>query len=188
MATPDGLPSISRHRYEGYSLETKYGWMQQGGGSAEVTGAADFLTRLARDFADSEQAVRVALGELGVRWEGTAAASASAALAEVADWARASAENSTAGGSAIDDYADSFARLKPRIPRPPEDDAPPVGVAGGMAGSIGADFHALTGLGSDHRERLARRQRLDRAANDALYAHEANARAAVRAFPVPERW
>jgi len=200
MVTPEGLPGIGGHRYEGYSLGTKYGWMQQGSGADAVAGGTEFLSRLAKDFADSERALRGALGELGVSWDGTAAESASTALTRVADWARGTAERSAGGGSKIAEYADSFARMKPRIFPPPEAVPNPVPgpVPGSVPGSVpgggfaepghqvGSDFGAVAGLQDDYRARLARYQRLDRAANDALYAHEANSRAAVQAFPLPD--
>src|ERR1700761_9034873 len=99
MVTSDGLPGIGGHRYEGYSLETKYGWLQRGQGADAVTDGADFLAKLAGDFAESERTIRTALGRLGVSWHGVAAEQAAAALGAAADWARGGAVSSAGGSS-----------------------------------------------------------------------------------------
>jgi hypothetical protein len=188
VVTSDGLPGIGGHRYEGYSLETKYGWLQQGHGPAAVTEGADFLARLAGDFAESERTIRTALGRLGVSWSGTAAEQATAALRSVADWARGSAVSSAGGSATIGEYGESFARLRSRVAEPPSRTwgSGPGAVPDGLPDAVPPDFGAVGGLQADYRRRLAAYQRLDRAANDALYAHEAQSRAAVRAFPVPQ--
>jgi hypothetical protein len=187
VVTPDGLPGIGGHRYEGYSLETKYGWLQQGQGAAAVTGGADFLAKLAGDFAESERTITTALGRLGVSWSGTAAEQATAALGAVADWARGTAASSAGASATVGEYGESFARLRSRVAEPPSltRGSRPGAVLGGLLDAVSPDFGAVSGLQSDYRLRLAEYQRLDRAANDALYAHEAQTRAAVRAFPIP---
>jgi hypothetical protein len=188
MSTPEGLPSISGHRYEGYPLEQKYGWMQHGRGPEAVTGGTDLLRVLAKAYADSERAIRTELGQLGVNWEGTAAEAVAAALSRLADRAQDGAATSAAGGCGISAYGDSFAQLKSKIPAPVE--AGETSIWGSAADSLGGaragDLSAVTGLQSDYRGRLAEYRRLDRAANDALYAHEANSRAALEAFPIPD--
>jgi hypothetical protein len=188
MSTPDGLPSISGHRYEGYPLEQKYGWMQLGQGSDAVSGGTDLLRALARRYADSERAIRTELGRLGVTWEGTAAEAVAAELGRVADRAEGGAATSAAGGSGISAYGDSFAQLRSKIPAPVE--AGETSLWGNAADSLGGgrndDLSAVTGLQSDYRGRLAEYRRLDRAANDALYAHEANSRRALDTFPIPD--
>jgi hypothetical protein len=187
-ASSDGLPGIGGHRYEGYSLETKYGWLQQGQGAAAVTEGADFLAELAGAFAESERTIRTALGRLGVSWHGTAAEQAATALGAVADWARGSAVSSAGGSATIGEYGESFARLRSRVAEPPArtQGSRPASVLDGLFDAVSPDFGAVTGLQTDYRRRLAEYQRLDRAANDALYAHEAQSRAAVRAFPIPQ--
>ncbi|MDT7563326.1 MAG: hypothetical protein QOG76_1950, partial [Pseudonocardiales bacterium] len=188
MSTPEGLPSISGHRYEGYPLEQKYGWMQHGRGPEAVTGGTDLLRVLAKAYADSERAIRTELGQLGVNWEGTAAEAVAAALSRLADRAQDGAATSAAGGCGISAYGDSFAQLKSKIPAPVE--AGETSIWGSAADSLGGaragDLSAVTGLQSDYRGRLAEYRRLDRAANDALYAHEANSRAALETFPIPD--
>ena len=188
MVTSDGLPGIGGHRYEGYSLETKYGWLQRGQGADAVTDGADFLAKLAGDFAESERTIRTALGRLGVSWHGVAAEQAAAALGAAADWARGGAVSSAGGSSSIGEYGESFARLRSRVAEPPAParSSRPGAVLGGPPDAVSPDFGAVSGLRSDYRRDLAEYQRLDRAANDALYAHEAQVRAAVRAFPIPD--
>ncbi|HWN36739.1 MAG TPA: hypothetical protein VNP03_28560 [Pseudonocardia sp.] len=188
MASPDGLPGIGGHRYEGYSLETKYGWLQQGQGAAAVTEGADFLAELAGDFAESERTIRTVLGRLGVSWQGAAAEQAAAALGAVADWARGGAASSAGGSATIGEYGESFARLRSKVAEPPAltQGSRPATVLDGLLDAVSPDFGAVSGLQTDYRRRLAEYQRLDRAANDALYAHEAQTRAAVRAFPIPD--
>jgi hypothetical protein len=187
MSTPEGLPSISGHRYEGHRLEQKYGWMQHGRGPEAVTAGADLLRALAKDYADCEQTIRTELGQLGVSWEGTAAEAVAAALSRVADWAQGGAATSAAGGSAISAYGDSFAQLKSKIPAPVEagETSGWGDAADSLGGALAGDLSAVTGLQSDYRGRLAEYKRLDRAANDALYAHEANSRHALESFPIP---
>jgi hypothetical protein len=188
MSTPEGLPSISGHRYEGYPLEQKYGWMQHGRGPEAVTGGTDLLRVLAKAYADSERAIRTELGQLGVNWEGTAAEAVAAALSRLADRAQDGAATSAAGGCGISAYGDSFAQLKSKIPAPVE--AGETSLWGSAADSLGGaragDLSAVTGLQSDYRGRLAEYRRLDRAANDALYTHEANSHAALEDFPIPD--
>ena len=177
MSREDGSAGVGEHRYEGYSLEIKHGWMQGGPGAEAVTDARDLLDDLAAGFAESERTVRAALAGLGVSWDGGAADSAAAALAAVADQARAAGQGSAEGGARIREYGDSFARTRPRIAEPPS--------GGATFDAPTSDLAAITGLQSDHRAGLAEYHRLDRQANDALYAHEAAGRAAVVAFPSP---
>jgi hypothetical protein len=186
MSTPEGLPSISGHRYEGYPLEQKYGWMQHGRGPEAVAGGTDLLRVLAKAYADSERAIRTELGQLGVNWEGTAAEAVAAALSRLADGAQDGAATSAAGGCGISAYGDSFAQLKSKIPAPVEAGETSIWGSDSLGGARAGDLSAVTGLQSDYRGRLAEYRRLDRAANDALYAHEANSRAALETFPIPD--
>lgn len=171
---------IGRYRYEGFSLEEKSDWMRHGQGTGAVNPGLDCLTALASDYSTSERALRDALGALGAGWHGAAADSAATALRAAADKAGAGHRAAVDGGTSLAGYRESFANLRPKIAAPLD--------AGELhptpGGDGGDDLVSAAGALSDDRKRLVEHQLRDRAANDALYAHEANTRAALDGFPV----
>ncbi|MBO0872244.1 MAG: hypothetical protein J2P19_02515, partial [Pseudonocardia sp.] len=132
--------------------------------------------------AASERALREALGALGVDWHGAAADSAVTALRAVADRAGAGHRAATNAGTSLAGYGESFANLRPKIAAPVNVGEPHPSPTGHRDGDLGSAAGAL----SDDRTRLVEHQLRDRAANDALYAHEANTRAALDGFPLAE--
>lgn len=175
-----GAGPIGRYRYEGFSLEEKSDWMRHGQGTGAVNPGLDCLTALASDYSTSERTLRDALGALGAGWHGAAADSAATALQAAADQAGAGHRAAVDGGTSLAGYRESFANLRPKIAAP-LDAGEPHPAPGGDGDD---DLVSAAGALSDDRKRLVEHQLRDRAANDALYAHEANTRAALAGFPV----
>jgi hypothetical protein len=173
---------IGRYRYEGFSLEEKFDWMHRGQGPGAVNPGLDCLAALASDYSASERALREALGTLGVDWHGSAADSAATALRAAADQAGAGHQAAANGGASLAGYRESFANLRPKIAAPVDAGEPHPAPGGNGDDDLGSAAGAL----SDDRKRLVEHQLRDRAANDALYAHEANTRAALDGFPVAD--
>jgi hypothetical protein len=187
-APGDDAPiGITGARYEGFDLATKYGWMQQGQGANAVAPGGDYLSQMAQDYGQSDTNIRTQLARLGVSWTGQASQAASAGLTQLADYAQSANQTSTAGSASLGQYGESFAELKPKVPKPVE-----VGQQswGGriLDGAMGVADGAF-GIQSDYRARLRQYQRQDAQANQALYAHQRNTQSVLDGFkagdPVP---
>ncbi|WP_028925748.1 hypothetical protein [Pseudonocardia acaciae] len=170
------MDSIGRYRYEGFSLDEKSDWMRQGQGPAAINGGLACLKALAGDYAATERALRDALGGLGADWRGPAADAAADALRTAADRARDGQHAAEAGADGLQRYGESFAGLRSRIARPTN--AP--------GDQEGDQIGPAVAPQLDTRKASLEHQRRDRAANDALYAHESTTRDAVGRFPAPD--
>lgn len=170
------MEEIGRYRYEGFSLDEKSDWMRQGQGPAAINGGLACLKALAGDYAATERALRDALGGLGADWRGPAADAAADALRTAADRARDGQHAAEAGADGLQRYGESFAGLRSRI-------ATPTNTPGDQEGD---QVGPAVAPQLDTRKASLEHQRLDRAANDALYAHESTSRDAVGTFPTSD--
>ncbi|GAA2833271.1 hypothetical protein [Crossiella cryophila] len=175
-------PRIRHNRFEGYPLEVKYDWMQQGAGSGAVHPPAEALRAVHEAAERCRDRVARALTGLGLDWHGAAATALFDAARPSLDWAMGAmtaAQSNLAGVSA---HGVDFAETKPKI-----ESAQPVCGPG-----LTEAFNplALLQIQQDMHEQLEANRARDDAANRALYAFETAARAqaeSVPALPDPPR-
>jgi hypothetical protein len=172
---------VGGNRFEGYDLATKYGWMQAGQGADAVRGGVDALHRLGARYGESQRVLRQKMAELRVSWQGGSADAAAGAMTKLAGWVSGAGESATGGGTDIDQYGSSFARMKPKIPNPA--DAGAQSTRGAILDAAMGVAGPATGLQSAYAHRLAV---LDQQANAALYAHQSATQAALASFPLSE--
>jgi hypothetical protein len=174
------LPGIESTRFEGFSLSTKFGWMQTGVGAAAVDSGHAYLDAMARTYAESDSHLRTQLGRLGVTWTGQAAEAASGGISRLADYARAAGETSTDGTARLGDYGRSFADMKPHIQYY---DPGRNSTGGRLLDGLMGDAAGWLDIQSDYRRRLQVQRQYDQRANDALYAHQSATQRLLADFP-----
>ncbi len=178
---------IGQYRYEGWDLGTKYAWMQQGQGSAAAVTSRTAMGKIAEALSGSHDVLHNAMGDLHAVWEGATATSASGAMACYADGAAQASQVGTAGAGTVEDYGGSFANLKPKIAAPTVEGKNSIwGAMVDHMGGVAQPLLSAMGVQSDYTQRVAANKAADHAANQALYEHEKQARAALAGFPVPD--
>ncbi|HEY0636773.1 MAG TPA: PPE domain-containing protein, partial [Pseudonocardiaceae bacterium] len=111
---------MRRHSFEGVSLETMYGWMQSGAGSAGIMPTVMALRGLSHDLDTSVDSLKRALTSIGVGWEGTAAQGAGGAMRQGETWAVDSQAPISTSTQGADDAASGFVSTRSRMPSPAE--------------------------------------------------------------------
>ncbi|WHT17256.1 PPE domain-containing protein [Crossiella sp. CA-258035] len=169
-------PRIRHNRFEGYPLEEKYQWMQEGAGSGAVLEPADALRAMHVAAEECRERVARALTDLGLDWHGAAASAMFDAARPSLHWAMTAlkaAETNLAGVSA---HGVDFAETKPKIESAEQVRQP---------GFVDTAFNplALIEIQQDMHTQLAANKARDDAANRALYAFEAAARAQAESVP-----
>jgi hypothetical protein len=159
-------------RWEGFTLQQKYDWFQAQPGAGMTEPTATSLGGLGADFGDSATVLRRSMGRTGSTWQGKSAAATADAMSKAAQWAQNSGQTGASGGGQVDGYGSSWTTTKNRIAAPvPE-------------GSETWWDHVTSvfGVQSDYAQNVAANHAADLAANQALAAHDASARAAVNGF------
>lgn len=170
------MSDISYYRYEGWTLEVKFGWINGAPGLSAVESSRTGLLRLSETYAGSEQVVRGTLGPLGAGWQGQAALAAGQALTGAATWAGGASAAQAGGGGSVGGYGESFEALRPKIHW---EDPGMYGLWDRTVDLFGDVFDTQ----SDYQARMEANRALDAQANAALYAHEQTAREQLAAFP-----
>ncbi|MGW0517419.1 hypothetical protein [Crossiella sp. NPDC003009] len=169
-------PRIRHNRFEGYPLEEKYRWMQEGAGSGAVREPADALRAMHVAAEECRERVARALTDLGLDWHGAAATAMFDAARPSLHWAMTAlkaAETNLAGVSA---HGVDFAETKPKIESAEQVRQP------GFADTVFNPV-ALIEIQQDMHAQLAANKARDDAANRALYAFEAAARVQAESVP-----
>ncbi|MCO1579765.1 hypothetical protein M8C13_28840 [Crossiella sp. SN42] len=169
-------PRIRHNRFEGYPLEEKYRWMQEGAGSGAVHEPAEALRAMHVAAEECRERVARALTDLGLDWHGAAASAMFDAARPSLHWAMTAlkaAETNLAGVSA---HGVDFAETKPKIESAEQVRQP--GFAETAFNPV-----ALIEIQQDMHAQLAANKARDDAANRALYAFEAAARVQAESVP-----
>ncbi|MCK2239552.1 MULTISPECIES: hypothetical protein [unclassified Crossiella] len=172
-------PRIRHNRFEGYPLEVKYDWMQQGAGSGAVHPPADALRAVHEAAEQCRDRVARALADLGLDWYGAAASALFDAARPSLEWAMGAMTAAQTNLAGVAAHGVDFAETKPKI-----ESAQPVRQPG-LADGAAAAFNplALLQIQQDMHEQLAANKARDDAANRALYAFETAARAQAESAP-----
>jgi hypothetical protein len=185
------VTEIGYYRYEGFDLRTKFGWIQGSVGARATEAARVGMGNLGNAFLESDQAIRAALGPLGIEWHGVAADATGRALTQAAERGEATGVASGTGSSAVDGYGRSFEAMRPRVAW--EDPGiwdwweMPVDVVGSAARTrLDGPFAEVFSVQSDYARTIEENRTLDARANEALYGHEQQARTSLASFPVVE--
>ncbi|MGH3904662.1 MAG: hypothetical protein ACRDTE_10800 [Pseudonocardiaceae bacterium] len=112
-------PTVGLHRFDGQSLQTMYSWMHEQGsgpGSAETARAA--LTDLGTLLLDVESDLRSALSQIGIEWEGAAAAAAGRAIQQSAIWVSDAGKASMTSCRPAADQGEAFTSTRAQIQQP----------------------------------------------------------------------
>ncbi|GAA5155368.1 hypothetical protein GCM10023321_28580 [Pseudonocardia eucalypti] len=159
---------------DGSDLRRLYEQVHGGPGVRVVDPSVAGLRSLHRWASGSAERVSRALRAAGADWQGAAADASASAMHRVIRWAERGAPAAGNGGERVQDYASSFAEMKPKIV-PPKPVPPP---------TIWDDMFPTRYFGvTDHAAAVADNAAATKAAFAAYSAHDANTRAAVDAFP-----
>lgn len=112
-------PAVGFHRFDGQSLQMMYSWMHEQGsgpGSAETARAA--LTDLGTLLVDVESDLRRALSQIGIAWEGAAAAAAGRAIQQSAIWVSDAGKTSMTSCRPAADQGEAFTSTRAQIQQP----------------------------------------------------------------------
>jgi hypothetical protein len=181
------MTEIGYYRYEGFDLQTKFGWINGAVGIQATEPARIGMGNLGIAFGASDQAVRDLLAPLGIEWQGVAAEATAGALRKAADRGGAMGVAAGGGGAAVDGYGQSFEALRPKVawqdPGTWDWWEMPVDAAGIAFDNVFGDVFDIQ---SDFTAAIEQNRTLDAQANQALYGHEEQARSALAGFPVVE--
>lgn len=159
---------------DGSDLRTLYQQVHGGPGVRVLEPSVAALRSLHRWASGSAERVSRALRAAGAGWQGSAADASASAMHRVIRWAERGGPATGNGGARVQDYASSFAEMKPKIVAPKP--VPPP--------TIWDDMFPTRYFGvTDHAAAVAHNAAATKAAFAAYSAHDANTRAAVEAFP-----
>ncbi|AOS61742.1 PPE domain-containing protein [Actinoalloteichus hymeniacidonis] len=167
-------------RYEGFSLQEKYDWMQAGRGPDAAEQVREALGELAGSMAESDVVLRGALKPLGMEWEGAAASALGAAGAQAAAWSLGSSDAAQAASMGMTASGASFALARNSV-------EPPAAVSGPSTGELFGQvftgpFGGLDDTVAEFEAEAAKGHDADRA----LYAYESMLREANSGMgPIP---
>jgi hypothetical protein len=162
---------------DGSALQTLHDQVYGGPGVGVVESAAQGLGVLEPWVTSSSGRIQQSLRGAGVDWHGQAADATAAALQRVGAWADKGGQATGAGGGRVQDYASSFAEMKPKIVAPAQ--VPDLTTWGRVADIFGTN--------SDHAKVIQRNQEAEAAAFAAYAAHERNTQQAIAEFPAVDQ-
>src|ERR1051326_52604 len=111
--------TIGFHRYEGQTLQTMYSWMhEQGRGPGSAGTARAALVKLGTLLSDVENQMRTALKDIGIEWEGAAAAAAGQTIRESANWVSDAGRVSMTSCRPAADQGEAFTTTRAQIQQP----------------------------------------------------------------------
>ena len=111
--------TIGFHRYEGQSLQTMYSWMhEQGSGPSSAETARAALVGLGTLLSDVESQIRTALKDIGIEWEGAAAAAAGQTIRQAATWVSDAGQVSMTSCRPAADQGEVFTATRAQIQQP----------------------------------------------------------------------
>ncbi|MBA2322796.1 MAG: hypothetical protein H0V92_01830, partial [Pseudonocardiales bacterium] len=177
-------------------LGVKVGWMQTGPGPGPGIEFGQALTELANRYEQSDGVVGKSFmaQRAGSQWQGRAAGAADGAVSRAAAAIAVAGRTGKSGGVGSERYGDSFGQAKRAVHVPEKlagsiDSADPVGsnstmgeFADGVGDGLNDAFGSTFGIQSDFRARKQAYDEANRAAVEALKAHEARTRAALTTF------
>lgn len=112
-------PRIGFHRFEGQTLQTMYSWMhEQGNGPSSAGTARAALVELGTLLSGVESQLRTALKDVGIEWEGAAAAAAGQAIRQSANWVSDAGQVSMTSCRPAADQAEAFTSARAQIQQP----------------------------------------------------------------------
>ncbi|MDT7585482.1 MAG: hypothetical protein QOE32_3032, partial [Pseudonocardiales bacterium] len=158
---------------DGSALQALHDQVYGGPGVGVVESAAQGLGVLEPWVTSSSGRIQQSLRGAGVDWHGQAADATAAALQKVGQWADKGGQATGAGGGRVQDYASSFAEMKPKIVAPAQ--VPDLTTWGRVTDIFGTN--------SDHAKVIQQNQEAEAAAFAAYAAHERNTQQAIADFP-----
>jgi hypothetical protein len=158
---------------DGSALQALHDQVYGGPGVGVVESAAQGLGVLEPWVTSSSGRIQQSLRGAGVDWHGQAADATAAALQKVGQWADKGGQATGAGGGRVQDYASSFAEMKPKIVAPAQ--VPDLSTWGRVTDIFGTN--------SDHAKVIQQNQEAEAAAFAAYAAHERNTQQAIADFP-----
>jgi hypothetical protein len=158
---------------DGSALQTLHDQVYGGPGVPVVESASRALGVLEPWVTSSSGRIQQSLRGAGVDWHGQAADATAAALQKVGQWADRGGQATGAGGGRVQDYASSFAEMKPKIVAPAQ--VPDLTNWGRVVDIFGNN--------SDHARVIHQNREAEAAAFAAYAAHERNTQRAIADFP-----
>jgi len=158
---------------DGSALQALHDQVYGGPGTPVVESASGALRVLQPWVSSSSGRIQDALGGAGVDWHGQAADATAAALQRVGQWADRGGQATGDGGGRVQDYASSFAWMKPQIVEPQP-------VTSLKTWRSGAD---IMGNNYDYARVVQENQAASATAFAAYAAHEQNTQQAITGFP-----
>ncbi len=174
------MSAIVPQYYEGTPLAVKYAWVDGQPGLKAVEAAAESVRTMGRRLNAITDAAGSTMRDLGVSWTGPASDAAQRSSKQIVDKASRTATLADNGADRILDYGHSFDEMRKRIAFEDPSKLSWTEQAA-EAAKVTWDMRPWADA-EDHVSILARNQRHDTAANDALRWHEANARQADDGF------
>ena len=174
------MSAIEAQNYEAVPLGEKFAWVNGQPGMRAVEAAADSVRTMGERLGTITTDAGKTMRGLGVSWAGPASDAAQRSSQQIVDRAAHTQSLADNGAARILDYGHSFDEMRKRIAfeDPAQLSWPERAVE---SAKVTWDLRPWTSA-EDHVSILARNQRHDAAANDALRWHEANARAADDGF------
>ncbi|HEV7788180.1 MAG TPA: hypothetical protein VGP05_04140 [Pseudonocardia sp.] len=162
---------------DGSALQALHDQVYGGPGVGVVESAAQGLGVLEPWVTSSSGRIQQSLRGAGVDWHGQAADATAAALQTVGQWADKGGQATGAGGGRVQDYAGSFAEMKPKVVAPAQ--VPDLTTWGRVADIFGTN--------SDHAKVIQQNREAEAAAFAAYAAHERNTQQAIADFPAVDQ-
>jgi hypothetical protein len=181
MGGDHGLSDLRFSGYDNEALAQQVDGLRSGLGAGSLNDAVSALMALAEGLADTDEALRQQLAEIGVSWQGEAADGGTSATENASIYAEQSQGPVTDSAQGVESQSDTFSTTK--------NGAPDSGSLRGPTELNGVDqFAGFFGHTTDHAQQVKDTNASRQAAIDSMNGYQANSSQAIdksQALPVP---
>jgi hypothetical protein len=181
MAGDHGLSDLRFDGYDNEALAEQVDGLRNGAGASTLNDAVHALMALAEGLADTDEALRRQLAEIGVTWQGQAADGGTSATENASIYAEEAQEPVTDSAKGVDSQGAAFSSTK--------NGAPDSGTLRGPTEMTGFDqFADFFGHTTDHAQDVKDTNAARQQAIDSMNGYQANSSDAIsksQALPVP---
>ncbi|RJQ77804.1 PPE domain-containing protein [Pseudonocardiaceae bacterium YIM PH 21723] len=183
-------PQVGHYRYEGWDLGAKHGWTTTGPAAGAFQGPRAALAALGKDLVDSEDRLSRTLKDLGVSWEGAAAADAGKAMQQAAQWHGDAGTRTESFADQVEQQGQDVADTKHKMPDPAtlKQNSTVDNVQDGGIHAFRAMGGSVFGVTTNAEDHAAQEREMNARANQVMQTYEKNSRdnlTAMQPLPAP---